>query len=352
MNNLLGDLKIQYPILQAPMAGITTPELVAAVSNSGGLGNIGAGYLSAGQTRKFIQRVKKLTNKPFGINLFVPEKNTVSSDQVKRAIQLLDFCKADLQLADFEIPSFEEMNDFDKQIEVIIEEQVPVCSFTFGIPDEEVIKKLKNKGIFIIGTATSVKEAKAVEKSGMDAVVVQGSEAGGHRGTFLNSDSYVGLMSLIPQAVDHVPIPVIGAGGIMDGRGVVAALCLGAQAVQMGTAFLTTKESGANPLHKEIVLTATEEDLRITRAFSGKPARGVNNKFMATLKKHENDLLTYPYQNSLTKKIRSEAAKYNNKDYMSLWAGQTPRLSKNISALALVETIIRECKMISNKFNL
>lgn len=352
MNNLLSDLKIKFPIFQAPMAGITTPELVAAVSNSGGLGNIGAGYLSAKETRECIQNVKKLTNKPFGINLFVPEQNTVSSNQINRAIQLLDFCKDDLRLDEIEMPSFEGMNDFDKQVEVIVEERVPVCSFTFGIPNEDVIKTLKNKGIFVIGTATNVKEAEAVEKSGMDAVVAQGSEAGGHRGTFLDSESYIGLMSLLPQAVDHVSIPVIGAGGIMDGRGVLAALYLGAHAVQMGTAFLTTKESGANPLHKEAILTGTEEDLQITRAFSGKSARGMNNKFIIALKKHEHELLTYPYQNSLTKKIRSEAAKQNNKEYMSLWGGQSPRLSKNIAAHELIETIMQDCNKISGQFKL
>src|SRR5690625_3353832 len=137
----------------------------------------------------------------------------------------------DLQVYKIDTPPFEIKNNFEKQIEVIVEEEVAVCSFTFGIPDEEIIKDLKNKGIFVVGTATNVKEAQAVEQSGMDAVVVQGSEAGGHRGAFMDGGSYIGLMSLIPQVADHVSIPVIGAGGIMEARGLLASLTLGAQAV-------------------------------------------------------------------------------------------------------------------------
>src|SRR5690625_4298199 len=323
MINLKNELKIEYPIFQAPMAGVTTPELVASVSNAGGLGHIGAGYLSAKETRTFIKAVKQLTNQPFGINLFVPEDNVVSLDEMNQSRQLLEFCLEDLGLEKMDMPSIEQSTDFDLQLEVVIEEGVRVCSFTFGLPSEAIVKKLKNNGIFVIGTATNVKEAQMVERAGMDAVVVQGAEAGGHRGTFLEKESYIGLMSLIPQVVDHISIPVIGAGGIMHGRGVRASLCLGAQAVQLGTAFLTTKESGAHPLHKESILGATEEDVQITRAFSGKSARGINNKFMTTMKIHENDLPPYPYQNSLTKEIRREAAKQQNKDYMSLWSGQS-----------------------------
>ena len=342
MTNLMNKLKIEYPIFQAPMAGVTTSKLVSAVSNAGGLGNIGAGYLSAAETRVFIKEVKQLTKQPFGINLFVPEHHSVSQDEIRQSRQLLAFCLDDLHLNEIDMPSTELSADFDQQLEVVIEQGVRVCSFTFGIPSEKVIKKLQHNGVFVIGTATNVKEAQSIEQAGMDAVVVQGSEAGGHRGTFLDNESYIGLMSLIPQVVDHTSIPVISAGGIMDGRGVRASLCLGAQAAQLGTAFLTTKESGAHPLHKESILGAAEEDVQITRAFSGKSARGINNKFMTTMKIHENDLPAYPYQNSLTKEIRREAAKQQNKDYMSLWSGQSPRLSRDITVHELMDEIVQD----------
>lgn len=192
------------------------------------------------------------------------------------------------------------------------------------------------------------------EEAGMDMIVVQGSDAGGHRGSFAGSfdDSMIGTMALIPQVADHVSIPIIAAGGIMDGRGVLASLVLGAQAVQMGTAFLTCIESGANELHKEAILNGTEEQAVITSAFSGKPARGLKNEFIIKMKEHEDALPAYPIQNMLTQDIRSEAAKQKNKEWMSLWCGQNPRLSKNLHAAELIETIINQIEEIISNFPL
>lgn len=347
MIDVLDKLKIDYPIIQAPMAGSTTPTLVSAVSDAGGLGNIGAGYLSAAETRNFIQEVKGLTNKPFGINLFVPEQYAVTESEIKQAQKLLDFCTKDLQLEETEVPELEMADEFEEQVQVIIEEKVAVCSFTFGIPSQAMIQRLQDNGVFVIGTATTVREAQMIEVAGMDAIVVQGSEAGGHRGTFLGEESFIGLMSLIPQVVDLVTIPVIAAGGMMDGRGVMAAHCLGAEAAQLGTAFLTTTESGANPLHKESILQATEEDLQVTRAFSGKSARGIRNNFMKAMEGHEADIVAYPVQNTLTKGIRREAAKQGNKEFMSLWSGQSPRLSRNLSVKELMDDIVKECRKVN-----
>src|SRR5690625_3379471 len=348
MNQLLNTLHIKHPIFQAPMAGVTTPQLVAAVSEAGGLGSIGAGYLSAKETMVFIQEVKKLTNRSFGVNLFVPENHTVTKKEMEHAHQLLAYCKEDVNLEKIPMPTLDLPDDFDEQLDVVVEAGVRVCSFTFGIPNEAQISKLKNNDVFLIGTATSVKEAQMAEQAGMDTVVVQGSEAGGHRGTFLEEDSYIGLMSLIPQVVDHISIPVIGAGGIMDGRGVMATLCLGAQAAQLGTAFLTTTESGAHPLHKRAILKAAETDTQITRVFSGKPARGIRNRFMKEMEKHEHNLPAYPYQNSLTKAIRSAAATEQNKEYMSLWSGQSPRLSKAITVHELMTQIVQQYHSMKN----
>ncbi|MBS4209442.1 nitronate monooxygenase [Bacillus sp. FJAT-50079] len=352
-NDLTDDLQIEHPIIQAPMAGgVTTSSLVSAVSNHGGLGMIGAGYMSPGQIREQIKDVRKLTANQFGINLFVPNEFTVKENDIVISNQLLQPIRDQLNIKqeNVKLPSPKEyFHIFHEQIQVIIEEKIPVCSFTFGIPSKEVISALKQKGIILIGTATTVKEAIEVEKSGMDIVVVQGSEAGGHRGNFISSaeDGMIGLMSLIPQVVDHVSIPVIAAGGIMDGRGVMAAICLGAKAVQMGTAFLTCSESGAHQMHKDAILNSDEDETAVTRAFSGKWARGIKNQLIREMQDFEVDFPVFPIQNTLTQSIRKASSKQNNCEFMSLWSGQSPRLAKNQSVESLINAIISEAKKIS-----
>lgn len=351
MNNktLLNHLNISYPIFQAPMAGVTTPLLVATVSNYGAIGNIGAGYLSKEDTKQFIDEVRSLTDAPFGINVFVPEKNEVNEQQVELSFELMKNHLHRLGEEVEHIPDYKSVTNYEKQIEVILNEHVPVCSFTFGIPDDDIVKEMKKRGIFVIGTATTVREAQLVEQANMDAVVVQGSEAGGHRGTFHEQEHLIGTMALLPQVVDSVSIPVIAAGGIMDGRGLMASLNLGAEAVQLGTAFLTTKECGANPVHKSALLHATEDETVLTKAFSGKTARGLNNEFIDSMKRYETKLPPFPYQNAFTTKLRTVAAKQNNKQYMSLWSGQAPRLTKDVTANELLDHIINQYESIRNE---
>lgn len=336
------DLTIDRFVWQAPMAGVTTPELVAAVSNAGGLGNIGAGYLSGEQTERFIQQVKKLTDAPFAINLFVPEAVGDASEKVIYAQQVLASYRQELEMERDILEMVTVQSAYLEQLEVVLKEKVQICSFTFGLPEAENIQQLKANGTMVIGTATTVDEAIAVEQAGMDAVVVQGSEAGGHRGSFQQPERLIGLMSLLPQVVQEVQIPVIAAGGMMNGQGVAAALCLGASAVQMGTAFLVTEESGAHPLHKEAILTANEKEAVLTKAFSGKSARGIANRFLNEMKEHEAELPPYPLQNALTAGIRKQAAKLNKADYLSLWSGQSPRLSKRQTAGDLIRSIEKE----------
>lgn len=244
-NDLTRFLKINLPIIQAPMAGgVTTSKLVAEVSNSGALGMIGAGFMTPAQMREQIREIKKLTSHPFGINLFVPNEFKVTENEVTSAIQLLKPIRQQLSLKEevnLEIPNFNDVIEtFNEQIKVVIEEKVPICSFTFGIPSREVISDLKQSNTILIGTATTVKEAIESENAGMDVVVVQGSEAGGHRGSFIEGEqeSLVGLMSLIPQVVDTISIPVVAAGGIMDARGLLASICLGAKGGANGDGFL------------------------------------------------------------------------------------------------------------------
>ncbi|MET3696724.1 nitronate monooxygenase [Bacillus oleivorans] len=355
-NIMTGLLNIKYPIIQAPMAGgVTTSELVAEVSNSGGLGMIGAGYMTPKQMREQIREIKQLTANPFGINLFVPNEFGATEEEVRDANDILNPIREQLNIQskdNLELPEYNRVVEtFIEQIEVILEEKVPVCSFTFGIPSTEVIDKIKQHNIILIGTATTVREAVEIEKTGMDMVVVQGSEAGGHRGNFIygHQESLIGLMSLIPQVVDHVTIPVIAAGGIMDGRGFMASICLGAAGVQMGTAFLTCIESGAPNVHKEAILQADEDETVLTRAFSGKWARGINNKFISEIQHKEESLPDFPVQNTLTQEIRKASLTQNNPDFMSLWSGQSPRLAKNQTVGKLMKNIISEAEKIKNK---
>lgn len=343
-NKLSELLKVNYPIIQAPMAGgPTSPELVSAVSNAGGLGMVGAGYMSPEQLQIQIKTIRKLTDKPFGVNLFVPSTYSTNVDNLERAMALLQPIKDQYNITNqLTLPTFEQdCKTFLEHINIIIEEKVPICSFTFGVPTQEVIKKLKESSVILIGTATTVQEAIINEQVGMDAVVVQGVEAGGHRGTFHHEDKrgLVGLMSLIPQTADSIRIPLIAAGGIMDGRGICAANILGALGVQMGTAFLVCEESGAHPLHKEAILLATEEQAVLTKAFSGKMARGINNSFIEILNPYEDELPDYPIQNELTKTIRKASSSMGKKDCMSLWSGQSPRLAKRITVKELMERL-------------
>ncbi|KAB7704786.1 nitronate monooxygenase [Bacillus aerolatus] len=335
-------LTLKLPVWQAPMAGISTPELTAAASNAGVLGNIGAGYLSGEQTEEFVQRVKRLTKAPFGINLFVPEKVQADLKQVETAHQLLAPYRRELGMEEDESGMPAAPSAFNEQLTIVLQEKVKVCSFTFGLPPEEVIEQLKANGTVTVGTATTVDEAIACERAGIDAVVVQGSEAGGHRGAFQQPESMIGLMSLLPQAVQEVSIPVIAAGGVMNGKGVAAALCLGASAAQLGTAFLVTEESGAHPLHKEAILSANEKDIVLTKAFSGKTARGVSNRFIKEMQKREHALLPYPLQHVLTSGIRKQAGRLDEKEFMSLWSGQSPRLGKRQTVDELVIHIAKE----------
>lgn len=342
---------IQYPIVQAGMAGgITTPELVASVSNAGGLGTIGAGYLTSEQLRVAIRSVKELTGQPFGVNLFAPQEIAFSENDVQQMNQHLDHIR--LQLGIERNPSIEKYGEsFEAQIQAVLDEHVPVFSFTFGIPSIDVLKQLKRHGTIVIGTATTVNEAIELEAAGVDAIVIQGSEAGGHRGTFLTNANHalIGTMALVPQVVDHVSVPVIASGGIMDGRGMIACLALGASAVQMGTAFVTCAESGAHKLYKESVLGSKEDATEITLAYSGKAARGIRTKFIQGMEDYIGDIPPYPVQNALTQDIRKAASKQNNLEFMSLWAGQGLRLATERTADRIIlETVQQGVEVLGN----
>jgi nitronate monooxygenase len=355
-NKAMELLHIQYPIIQAPMAGgITTSSLVSSVSNGGGLGMIGAGYMTPIQLREQIREVKQLTPKKFGVNLFIPSPYKETDHTIQSAFDQLQSFRDHLGIEE-ELPNSmaysKDIENFNRLLTVIIEEKVPVCSFTFGVPGKEVIKELKKHSIILMGTATNLTESIINQESGMDIVTLQGMEAGGHRGTFTTDqkDSLIGLMPLIPQVADKLTIPIVAAGGIMDGRGLMAALILGAQGVQIGTAFLTCAESGTHPVHKEAILSARVDDTVLTRAFSGKWARGLKNKFIVEMQDFEKDVPDFPVQNRLTATLRKVSAVQNNPDYMSLWSGQAPMLAKVQSVDEFMKKMMEEANSLISSY--
>jgi nitronate monooxygenase len=232
------------------------------------------------------------------------------------------------------------------QMEAVLAARVPVFSFTFGIPAPDILARFKRDGTYLMGTATTVEEARRLASAGVDAIVAQGSEAGAHRGTFAApfEHAMVGLMALVPAIVDAVPdVPIIASGGIMDGRGIVAALALGAVAVSMGTAFLVADEAGIPEAYKARVIGAPEDATRITRAFSGRPARGIVNAFTDDAERLGDDAIPpFPVQNALTRPMRNAAAKAGDTERLSLWAGQGVRLARRMKAAALVERLVEE----------
>lgn len=345
-SDFLQILKLQHPIIQAPLAGGgDTPELVAAVSNAGGLGFIGAAYLSHEQIAQAARNVKSKTTRPFGINLFAPSAPASPSISPDAAIRRVAPYFSELGLPAPSIPAGP-IFSFTEQLGAALETGASVFSFTFGLLPSEAIQALKQKKIFVMGTATTVNEAIELEKTGVDAVVAQGSEAGGHRGTFQGdfSAAMIGTISLVPQVVDAVRIPVVASGGIMDGRGIAAALALGARAVQLGTAFLTCNESGVPDVYREAILSAMEDQTRITRAFSGRPARGIVNRFMTEVESGDGKetILPFPLQNALTRPLRTAAAKSGRAEFLSLWAGQGVRMARRQSAGELVARLVKE----------
>jgi nitronate monooxygenase len=341
---LTGRLGLRHPVIQAPLAGGgDTPALVAAVCEAGALGFIGASYLTPRQIAEASQAVRAQTGCPFGVNLFAPLPAPEAPRAPGRALERLEAFYAELALPPPELPTLA-ADSFDEQLAAALESGASVFSFTFGVLPAAALEAIKARGMFVMGTATTVGEAVSLEQAGVDAIVTQGSEAGGHRGTFAGAfeAGLVGTMALVPQVVDAVRVPVIASGGIMDGRGIAAALALGASAVQMGTAFLTCHEAGIPDAYKDAILGAHEDGTRLTRAFSGRPARGIVNRFMTEIDRTPEAILPFPLQNTLTRPLRSAAAKQGRAEFLSLWAGQAARLARRQSAADLIARLAKE----------
>jgi len=343
-------LGLSHPIIQAPMAGgATTVDLVAAVCGAGALGFIGAAYLTPPQIAEVSRALRARTARPFGINLFAPLPAPETPRDATPALERVAPYHAELGLPPPTLPA-STGDPFREQLAAALESGASVFSFTFGILPAGAIEAIKARGMFLIGTATTVEEARALEATGVDAVVAQGSEAGAHRGTFATDfeAAMIGTMALVPQVADAVPVPVIASGGIMDGRGIAAALALGASAAQMGTAFLTCDEAGIPDAHKAAILGAREHETRLTRAFSGRPARGIVNRFMREVEGPgaPGAILPYPLQNVLTRPLRTAAAKQGRAEFLSLWAGQGVRMARRQSAADLVARLATEAEAV------
>jgi nitronate monooxygenase len=345
-------LALSHPIIQAPLAGSgDTPELVGAVCNAGAIGFVGAAYMNPEQIAAAGKTVRAQTSRPFGINLFAP---VPSGDAKKPEVMLSRLAPyfAEVGLPAPTLPKSSchcDARHFESQLAAALETGASCFSFTFGLIPAASVRSIKAQGMYLMGTATTVEEARQLEQIGVDAIVAQGSEAGGHRGTFAGefASCMVGTMALVPQMVDAVRVPVIASGGIMDGRGIVAALALGASAVQMGTAFLTCIEAATPEAYKEAILNAHEDQTRITRAFSGRPARGIVNRFMKEVDlDHAGEaadaILPFDLQNPLTRPLRTAAAKQGRAEFLSLWAGQGLRMARRQSAAELVARLARE----------
>jgi nitronate monooxygenase len=341
-------LNIKLPIIQGPFGGgPSSIQLAAAVSNSGGLGSFGAYSFSPEQIKQLVAELRAQTKQPFAVNLWIPftpegEKSITEGEYQAALVRLAPYY-AEVGVAAPTYDSLFRSQDFNAQVESLIDAAPPAFSFVFGIPNDGVVRECRKRGIVTIGAATNVDEAIALERAGIDLIVATGSEAGGHRVSFLhNPDESLALSALIPQVTDKVDVPVIAAGGIADGRGVVAALAFGAGAVQIGTAFLACDESNATPTHKAAIRSELSRHTTLTRAFSGRYARGIKNRFLLEMQDKEQSLPAFPYQNFLTQPMRQGAAKSNNPQLQSLWAGQNAPLTKHARAAELIDYLVTD----------
>jgi nitronate monooxygenase len=343
MGDFLRRIGIDLPIIQAPMAGgPDTPALAAAVGNAGALGSLGCAYLSAARIEAVVAELRGLSERPFALNLFVRADEADDAAARDRVQPLLREFRRELGLGDEPSAAATATEPFAAQLEAVLRVRPRVFSFTFAMPTREQLAALRARDIFVIGTATNVDEADALAALGVDAIIAQGGEAGGHRGTFLGrfEDSLIGTMALVPQIARRVRVPVIAAGGIVDGAGIRAALQLGAAAAALGTAFMLCPEAGTPPAHREALMSPSARQTVVTRAFSGRPARGIRNRFSDAFEKLE--AAPFPQQQRLTAEIRATASKQQRVELMQLWAGQGAPLVRAMPAAALVETLARE----------
>ena len=339
-------LKLDVPIVQGPFgSGLSAVDLVVAVSEGGGLGSFGVHHLDGAGIRAIDAQIRTRTQRTFALNLWIPlgdsDNPQVTDAQWKAAVDLLRPYFDELRVP---LPSRPARFGprYQEQVETLLELRPPVFSFVFGVPSADVLERCRSAGIATLGAATTPAEAKALEDAGVDMIVASGFEAGGHRVSFLREpeECLTGTLALIPQVVDTVKVPVIAAGGIVDGRGIAAALKSGASAAQIGTAFLACEESNASPLHRAKLFSADARRTTLTRAFTGRLARSIHNGLIDALRGKESALAPYPVQAWLTAQFKTAALAANRADLMSLWSGQGAPLLKHRRAADLLRSLV------------
>jgi nitronate monooxygenase len=343
-NAFMERFDLSIPIIQAPMLGATDARIVTAVSSMGAMGMLAAGALSPSVIIEEIGKLRKQGN-PFGANLLVVPKADPDSETVEHAVQRLSKWRKEFGLPeDFRPNRWSE--DFRSQLDALIEAAPPAVSFTFDLISREDITAFQKRGTYVMGTATDVREARAWAEVGVDAIIAQGYEAGGHHGAFLSdgNDQAVGTFALVPAIRDATDLPVIAAGGIMNGDGIAAALLLGADAVQMGTAFLLTPEAIISQPWRSALKNAPDDATRLTRVYSGRYARGIENRFMREFRPIEKDIPAYPVQNALTGELRRISGQAGSPDAISLWAGQGVNAIREMPAADLIRVLWNETR--------
>jgi nitronate monooxygenase len=343
-------LGIRFPIVQGPFGGgYSSVDLVVAVSEAGGLGSFGAQLLTPQEIAEVCAQICGRTRAPFALNVWVPIAG--QDDQALRGAPFEQHvARLGPYLREFGLPDPERpaalVPAFDAQLDALLEAAPPVVSFVMGAPPAEFVREAHKRRIALLATASTPDEAALLEQVGVDAVVASGSDAGGHRGSFLRpvEESLIGTFSLIPQVADRVKIPVVAAGGIADGRGVLAALALGAHGVQVGTAFLASHESAAPEAHKQALVSPEAVTTVLTRVFSGRLARGILNDFIRELSPFESQIPLYPLQNWLTRPLRRAASAAGRGDRLALWSGQSAALVRRRPAAEVLRLLIADAE--------
>jgi len=332
---------LRYPIVLAPLAGgPSTPALAVAVSATGGLGFLAAGYRTARAMRGDIREVREQTAAPFGVNLFVPGRGEVDDQAVRNYLERLRE-EATHYGVDLGEPRDDD-DEWDAKLAVLERERVPVVSFTFGCPSAEVITALHDAGSEVWVTVTDVAEARIARKAGVDALVLQGVEAGGHRASFIDRDDAEGLSALVLLRLVRadIDLPLVAAGGITDGAALAAVLAAGAAAAQIGTGFLRAREAGTHPAHRTAL--ATQTPTALTRAFTGRRARGLLNRFL--LEHSAEAPVAYPHVHHATAPLRAAARERGDAHGFNLWAGQAHLLATDAPAAEIVRTLARDAQ--------
>ena len=343
-------ITIEHPIIQAPMAGASSPAMAAAAGNAGALGSLGCAMFEPEKTISEVAAARAASNRSLNLNFFVHEAPTTDVVRNASAVQRLQHWYDDIDAGPVAAPK-EGHFPFDEDMcEAVLKASPKVASFHFGLPDDSLVQRLKDEGIVILSSATSVAEAKWLEERGADAIIAQGYEAGGHNGWFLprNGADVSGTMALVPRIVDAVSVPVIAAGGISDGRGIAAALMLGAAGVQIGTAFLATPEAVISEAHKAALLSATGDDTMYSAAFSGRSARTVVNDYAREMEA-VTDWPDFPLMNAATGPIRAASAKAGKPDAIALWSGQAVGLMREESTAEVVHRLVAETEQVLSR---